>query len=222
MLHFTKDEKTFGRFGLEILSSNSNLKNFSFIRVDLVSAIFNGLKTMIPGLHRLICARHLMKRDESKLADLLPKTGRNIANRKISSSEIIKNIYRSRVGNFYEYGIVEAIYPDDFNAKLDSLENRWEALCQGFHQWIVRKRKSLFLESVIQPAKLNSDSTGLYYQNGTESIHATKKRSQDFKKESIEVALSNIQKIIQRKENDKTRARYGAGNYCPRNTGNSR
>ena len=56
-----------------------------------------------------------MKQGESKLADLLPKTGRNIADRKLSSSEIIKNIYRSRGANFYEYGIVEVIDPDDFN-----------------------------------------------------------------------------------------------------------
>ena len=64
-----------------------------------------------------------MKRDESKLADLLPKTVSNIADRKLSSSEIIKDIYGSRVANFYEYGIVEAIDPDDVNAKLNSLEN---------------------------------------------------------------------------------------------------
>ena len=214
MLHFTKDEKTFGRFGLEILSANPNLTSISFIGVDLESAIFTGLKTMIPGLCTLICVRHLMKQDESKLTDLLPKTGRNIADRKLSSSEIIKDIYGSRVANFYEYGIAEAIDPDAFNAKLDSLEDRWQILCPGFHQWFVRNRRSLFLKSVIQSARLNSDSTGLYYQNDIESIHASEKRYQNFKKESIEVALSNIQKIIQREENDKMRTLYGAGNYC--------
>ena len=46
MLHFTRDEKTFGRFGLEILSANPNLKNISFIGVRLESATFTGLKTM--------------------------------------------------------------------------------------------------------------------------------------------------------------------------------
>ena len=139
-----------------------------------------------------------MKQDELKLADLLPKTGRNIADRKLSSSEIIKDIYGSRVANFYKYGIVESIDRDNFNAKLDSLDDRWESLCAGFHQWFVQNRKSLFLESVIQSARLNSDSAGLYYQNDTESIHETEKRYQNFKKESIVVALSKIQKIIQR------------------------
>ena len=66
--------------------------------------------------------------------------------RRLSSSEIIKDLSRSRVANFYEYGIVEAIDPDDFNAKLDSLEDQWEVLCPEFHQWFVRDRKSLFLE----------------------------------------------------------------------------
>ena len=59
--HFTKDEKTFGRFGLEYLSANPNLKYISFIGVDLEPAIFTGLKTMTPGLSRLICVRHLME-----------------------------------------------------------------------------------------------------------------------------------------------------------------
>ena len=116
-----------------------NLKNINFIGVDLESAIFTSLKLMIPGLRKLTCVRQLMKRDESKLADLLPKTGRNIAtNRNLFSSEIINDIYGSKVANIFEYGIVEEIDPDDFSAKLDSLEDRWEAICPGFRQWFVK------------------------------------------------------------------------------------
>ena len=133
-----------------------------------------------------------MKQDKSKLEDLLPKTGQNITDRKISSSEIIKDIYGWRCANFYECDIVEVIDPHDLNTKLDSLEDWWEALCPGFQQWFTRNRKSLFLQSVIQSASLNSDSKGLYYQTDIESIHASEKRYQNFKKETIEVALRNI------------------------------
>ena len=72
----------------------------------------------------------------------------------------------------------------------------------------------MFLKSITQSASLNSDCTGVYYENDIESIHALEKRYQKFKKESIEVALSNIQKIIQREENDEIYPLYGAGNYC--------
>ena len=131
---------------------------------------------MIPDLHRLICVCHLMKQDESKLEDFQPKTGRNIADRKLFSSEIIKDIYGSRVANFYKYGIVEVIDPGNFNGKSDSLENRWESLCPGFLQWFVRNRETLFFDSVIQSARLNSGSTGVCYQNNVEFIHAAEKR----------------------------------------------
>ena len=107
-----------------------------------------------------------MKQDKPKLLDLLPKTGRNIIDRKLSSSEI----NGSRVTNFYEYGIVEAIDPDNFIAKLDSLEDRWESFCPGFHQWFIRDRKSLFLERAIHSARLNSDSMPMRQKNVTKTL----------------------------------------------------
>ena len=55
---------------------------------------------------------------------------------------------------------------------------------------------------------------GLYYQNDIESIHAPEKCYQNFKKEIIEVALRNTQKIIHRVENDEIRALSGSGDYC--------
>ena len=77
-----------GIFGQENLSTNSNLKNIRFIRVDLESAISTGLKTMTPCLRRLICVRHFMKQDEN----FFPKAGRKTAGRKLSLSEVIKDI----------------------------------------------------------------------------------------------------------------------------------
>ena len=164
-----------------------------------------------------------MKRDESKLADLLPKTGRNIADGKLSSSEIIKDIYGSGVAKLYEYGIAEAIDPDDFNAKLESLEDRWEALSPGFHQWFVRNRKFLFLESVIQSKRLNSDSTGLYYQNDIESIHASGKCYQNFKRKSLRWLLAIFRKSFSARKTTKSTLSMGQATIaCLQNTKNSR
>lgn len=69
MLHFTKTEQTFGRFALELVSANPNLKNLKFLGVDLEAAIFKGFENIIPGLNRLLCARHLSQRDEVKLGN---------------------------------------------------------------------------------------------------------------------------------------------------------
>ena len=58
-----------------------------------------------------------------------------------------------------------------------------------------------------------TDIKGLFYQNDIESLHAKQKQSQNFKRETVTAAISNIQNIIQREQNDEIRAIYGAGNY---------
>ena len=79
---------------------------------------------MIPVLRRLTRHRYSMKQNNLELAGPLSKIGQNIADRKLSLSEIITAIYISTVSNFYEYGIVEAMDPDNFNTKLDTLEDQ--------------------------------------------------------------------------------------------------
>ena len=117
-------KKTLGRFGLEVLSENSNLKSINFTDFNLESAIFTGLKIMIPVLRRLTRHRYSMKQNNLELAGPLSKIGQNIADRKLSFSEIITDIYVSTVSTFNEYGIVEAMDPDNFNTKLDTLEDQ--------------------------------------------------------------------------------------------------
>ena len=144
--------------------------------------------------------------------ELLPKTGRNIADRTRSSREIIKNVYGVKDRNVYEYGLAEALDEDDFNIKLQSLKDRWESLCPGFFNWFKKTRVSQFLKRVIQAARIGYDSEALYYQNDIESIHTVEKRKQCFKKENIAAALSDIQSIVKHIEEDEIRALYGTGN----------
>ena len=211
MLHFSKDKETFGRFALELLAASPDLKELKTIGVDLESAIFNGFKNIFPDLSRLICVGHLRKRDEVKLNEILSKTGKSVADKRHCSSEVTKDIYGTKDENYYEYGLADATDENDFCVKLESLKDRWESLCPNFFQWFLSKRKSLFLESIIQSARAKSDITGLYYQNDIESMHAAEKRKQNYKKEDIITALANIQSIIRKEENDEIRALYSAG-----------
>ena len=74
MLHFTKDVEAFSRFSLELQAGNPKIKDLKSIGVDMEAAIFNGFKIHIPDPGRLICLRHLRKRDEEKALKLLEKT----------------------------------------------------------------------------------------------------------------------------------------------------
>ena len=116
-------------------------------------------------------------------------------------------------GNVYEYGFAEALDKDDFNVKLQSLKDRWESLCPGFFDWFKKTKVSQFLKIVTQTARTGYDSEALYYQNDIESIHAVEERKKCFKKENIATALSNIQSIVKREEEDEIHGLYGTGNY---------
>ena len=51
MLHLSKNEKTFGRFALELVSANPKLKYLKKIEVDLESTIFNGFSNIISSIN---------------------------------------------------------------------------------------------------------------------------------------------------------------------------
>ena len=52
MLHFSKNEKTFGRFASNLVSVNPKFKHLKKIGVDLEFAIFNGFSNIIPTVNR--------------------------------------------------------------------------------------------------------------------------------------------------------------------------
>ena len=147
MVHFTKYKATFGRFALELLSLKLNLKALKKIGVDLELATFKGFKSIIPSLSHLLCVRHVMQKDESRL---LKRTCRKAAEKNHASSKIMKDIYGYREGNYYEYGFTESVDCEDFTIKIESLKCRWKALCPGFHVWFLSKHRTIFIDSVIQ------------------------------------------------------------------------
>ena len=79
MLQFTKGNGAFGRFDLELLSTDPKLIELKNLGVDMGSAIDQGFKTFIPSIRRLLCVGHLKQRDKKKLGKLLNRLKQNTA-----------------------------------------------------------------------------------------------------------------------------------------------
>ena len=122
MFHFTKDEESFSRFASETRIGNSGLDDLKILGVDMESAIYNGFKCHNQELPRLVCVRHLKKRDEEKMLKLLQKTNQSSAQKSHSKAEVLNDIHGERTGTHYEYGLAESYDTDDFNAKLISFK----------------------------------------------------------------------------------------------------
>ena len=211
MLHFTKDEETFRRFCLELIASCPDLANLKKIGVDMEAAIFKGFKSVIMNLLRLYCVRHLQKRDEVFLLDLLKKSDEK--KKEQIKMEILNDLYGRRLNNLFERGIADSLDKDDFEAKLLSLKPRWEKICPGFFGWFEKNRKADFISSVIVSAREGTNVQGLYYSNDIESLHAVEKRMQSFKVGTVLEAVNTINSLVKREENDELLALYGAGNF---------
>ncbi len=212
MLHFTKDEETFRRFCLELIASCPDLANLKKIGVDMEAAIFKGFKSVIMNLLKLYCVRHLQKRDEVSLLDMLKKKSDDKKKEQIKM-EILSDLYGQRLNNLFQKGIADSTDKDDFEAKLLSLKPRWEKICPGFFGWFEKNRKADFISSVIVSAREGTNVEGLYYSNDIESLHAVEKRMQSFRVGTVLEAVNTINSLVKREENEELLALYGAGNY---------
>ena len=141
MLHFRKDVEAFSRFSFELRAGNPKIKDLRNIGVDMEAVIFNGFKIHNPNLGRLICVCHLRKRNEEKAFKLLEKTHQTAAQRSKSKKEILNDIYRENEGTYYEYGL-EASDECHFNAKLESLQQKWKGLIPGYLKWFSAKKRN--------------------------------------------------------------------------------
>ena len=153
MMHFTKDEGTFRRFSVELISANPQLINLKKVGVDMEAAIFNGFQSVISKLLQLYCARHLRQRDEKAIDSCHQKSSIADNNKRSYKKEIIWDIYRKCTSDILGKGIADATASDDFHARLFSLEPRWEKPCPGFCNWFLTHRKKEFFQSVIQSAR---------------------------------------------------------------------
>ena len=202
MMHFTKDEGTFRRFCVELISANPQLINLKKVGMDMKAAIFNGFQSVISKLLQLYCVRYLQQRDEKTIDSCHQKSSIADNNKRSYKEQIIWDIYGKRTSDILEKGIADATDSDDLHARRLSLEPHWEKLCPGFYNWFLTHRKKEFLQSAIQSAREGTNVVGLFYQNYIESVHAIEKRIQCFKMGIVLEAVNTIKILIEREENE--------------------
>ena len=126
LIHFQKDSPIFRRFLLEMCAHNPKIRDLRTIGTDQEMAIFNGFSSILPNLNLLLCVYHLEQGDKQKISNLVYQKG--------AKQAIIADIYGCRYGEVQEYGLADSIDPDDFHAKLESLQQEWDRLCPSFHK----------------------------------------------------------------------------------------
>ena len=99
---------------------------------------------------------------------------------KDASKSLLKDIYGYSYGGIHGFGLADDADENDFLVKVETLKPKWETLCPCFHNWFLTKTNAIFVVSVIESARKNSDVDGLYYNNNVECHHYREKLEQCF------------------------------------------
>ena len=93
---------------------NPKIRDLRTIGTDQEMAIFNGFSSTLPNLNSFLCVYHLEQGDKQKIS--------NLGHQKGAKKAIIADIYDCRYGGVQEYGLADSTDPDDFHAKVESLQ----------------------------------------------------------------------------------------------------
>ena len=139
--HFRKDRKAFRRFAAELIVENPNLQQLPRIGHDLDKAQMLGFRDVFTTSSSAWCTQHIKGRDAEQLRAL----GAN----KKDSSKILADIYGTQNDVVLQNGLADAYDADEFNSRLDSLEEIWNEAVPKFYDWFKKNRSKLFLDCLI-------------------------------------------------------------------------
>eukprot|EP00794_Sanderia_malayensis_P013682 gene13682-biopygen10980 len=168
MWHFRKDRRTYRRFALEMTYAKPALLSIKKVGHDLDNAIGNGLTDILRDAEKLFCTEHMQKNDERRLKEMSANAS--------TTRRIMADIYGTQHGCVAEQGLADAIDPEDFDAKLESLKPIWDGLLPNFHAWFMARRAKTFKANLVLSARSQLNIKGRFYTNGLESGHRLQKK----------------------------------------------
>ena len=83
------------------------------------------------------------------------------------------DIYGSQNEVLLPEGLADAIYKDDFKAKLASLKPAWEVIAPGFHCWF----QTIFIDCLVLGAREKHSITQCFSANSPEAEHRLQKKT---------------------------------------------
>ena len=95
----------------------------------------------------------------------------NLLHQKGAKQGIIADIYSCRYGAVQKYGLEDSTDPGDFQAKLKSLQDKWDRPYPGFHKSFWEKQKPIFVQGVIETTRSGTTAQGSSYSNNIERQH---------------------------------------------------
>ena len=159
----------------------------------------------LPDAIRLKCKIHKHDNVKNKLwAMQIPSAAQN---------EILKDIFGEINDGILYRGLYHAKNEEDFNQKLCNIQQKWEHVAPGFHQWFQREQADTFKTSMIESVRRAAQIDEEFTMNPSESINEQLKAWVERERSSMTEFNNKFEALRAAQEAEAEKAIYGCGEY---------
>ena len=195
--------QTYHFFASQLVNMCPSLSPIKAFGTDGEKVLYQGFATVFPKATHLRCFNHFKSNVEAKLKEL------NFDSH--SQKEIMSDIMDVTSSGVKELGLIDADDNDNFNAKLESLQVRWnqlelsgrlskaaEVISIEFFDWFKANKAKEMAESMIKSARTNAglgECPPPFYTNLSESLNRHLKRKVDRKSSRLSVFVEQMREL---------------------------
>ena len=213
MVSFKKDRSAYSFLGASLVREESDIKHVVALGRDGDDRIGEGMQPHLPLATNVLCKLHIEKNCTSHMSEF------GISKR--AMNEIKADIFGN--DKTRERGLADCLSSAEFDAKLMSLQAKWEQLETAstnttkprFFNWFKENKAIIIKEYMLYPLRRELGlGYDFFYNNPNESINNSIKKQNNYKKAHIPMFINNVlAKAITIQTNNIERAIIGKGPY---------
>lgn len=216
LVHQSKEYTTYHFFVSSLIGIAPNLTGILAFGTDGEAALVKALKQQFCFAVHLRCFRHMKNDIERKLTTDMhfPKD---------AASQILAHIFGEKIGPTFYEGLVDCDSENDFDFKLQELEEEWKQLEKSnsasplnffswFQKYHAEEFKSCMLRPVRQAAGLG-DPPSEFFTNDSEAINSAIKQFLKFKKSDWPTFNENMKRFVMDQQEEVSKTIVGNGQY---------
>ena len=208
MVHQKRTYETYFYFASEILKHQKSLVSLCAVGTDGEEQLSSAFSTVFPEAVNLLCSFHKRENIKMKLRELCIS--------ETESKQIMDSIFGFQLENTLHLGLIDSTDANDFQAKLERLNDNWDEVSPGFYEWFVTNEAGLFCSSLIRSVRTTAGlghPPALYTTNSNESINRVLKEKVCYKKQEWRTFNSKMLQLVLDQQQEYCKAICGCGEF---------